>query len=193
MSQIYDGSIFLCVFVNIIVISLNGYLFDPADLDLVNKFNNAFAIIFTIDMGLRLISFGIQEYVQDIMNIFDAIMTIIYLVEYIMWLDGNGLIAIQALKLFIIGRIVRYFPDMKKVIRTIQKSMQNMFSILVLLAIFMYFYTLLGYQIYHGNYINPPYRDNYDDGLFSSFLCTLQVTLFHIFLFIKYYIDINRV
>ena len=156
MSQIYDGSIFLCVFVNIIVISLNGYLFDPADLDLVNKFNNAFAIIFTIDMGLRLISFGIQEYVQDIMNIFDAIMTIIYLVEYIMWLDGNGLIAIQALKLFIIGRIIRYFPNMKKVIRTIQKSMQNMFSILVLLAIFMYFYTLLGYQIYHGNYINPP-------------------------------------
>lgn len=70
----------LMVFCNTIVLALDGFV-DEKGSNVLNKFNFYFTIIFTVDMGLKLIGLGIKEYITDRMNIFDALIVILSLIE----------------------------------------------------------------------------------------------------------------
>jgi len=181
-SPLYDRLIMLSVIGNVIVLSLNG-LVDQSTLDLTEKANNDFTIIFAVDMGLKIIGIGLLDYGRDKMNIFDGAITILSMVDLNMSSGGSGLSSFRvvrvfrAFRAFRVGRLMRYFTYMRTLLRAIGKSFERMFYLIILLAIFMYIYTLMGYQIYRGNYSNPPYRNSYNQNLFTSFLCTLQVLI----------------
>ena len=67
----------LIVLGNTIVLALVG-LVDDNSLD---NLNLIFVIIFTIELGLKLISYGIVGYFKDRMNSFDSIIVAISLIE----------------------------------------------------------------------------------------------------------------
>lgn len=70
----------VCVFLNTLILAMEG-LVEGDGAALLDEFNLVFTIIFTVDMGLKLIGMGVGEYVRDPMNSFDGIIVIISLVE----------------------------------------------------------------------------------------------------------------
>ena len=54
----------------------------PEGLDTVNKIQDVFTFVFLGELGLKNISLGPLNYVRDKLNIFDAALVTISLVEY---------------------------------------------------------------------------------------------------------------
>lgn len=79
-SEYFNRLINMCVAFNTIVLALDGLVTDDK---LLSDFNLAFTIIFIIELGFKLIGLGIQRYIQDKFNIFDAFIVGISLYEVI--------------------------------------------------------------------------------------------------------------
>lgn len=63
---------------NTVVLSLDGLVNDD---NLLQTFNIFFAIIFTIELILKIIGMGIKDFLRDKLNIFDAGIVAISLYE----------------------------------------------------------------------------------------------------------------
>lgn len=57
----------LCVFMNTIVLCLDGLLDDSQD-NLINLFNTIFTFIFTADVVLKMLGLGFKNYLMDQYN-----------------------------------------------------------------------------------------------------------------------------
>jgi hypothetical protein len=77
-SSYFETFIMLCVIINTILMATENYITDK---DLIQNFNLAFTIIFTIEMGLKIIGLGIIQYLKDKMNVFDCLIVMLSLVE----------------------------------------------------------------------------------------------------------------
>lgn len=105
MNKVYDNGMMLAVIANTIVLALDGIVKDEITL---NAFNFAFTILFTVDMASKLIGMGIVDYVRDKMNIFDAIIVILSLIELIFIGDGKStLSAFRSVRIFRAFRVLR--------------------------------------------------------------------------------------
>ena len=86
---------------------MDGLLTDVDSVEAMEKMNLSFTIIFTIEMGLKLLAYGPVNYAKDRMNIFDGSIVIISLVELI-FLSG-GAKAVSAFRSVRIFRTFRVF------------------------------------------------------------------------------------
>lgn len=70
--------------------------------------NTIFSYIFIVEMGLKLIGFGIKGYLKDKMNIFDGCIVILSIVEMVVFSDGNKAVsAFRAVRIFRTFRVLR--------------------------------------------------------------------------------------
>jgi hypothetical protein len=83
---------------------MDGVLSDPSSQAAFDTMNLTFTTIFTIEMGLKIIGYGVRDYIRDAMNIFDGSIVIISLVE-ILFLSGGS----KAISAFRTVRIFRTF------------------------------------------------------------------------------------
>ena len=86
-SDLFDNLMMLCVFLNTVVLSLDGLVQEE---ELLNTFNFWFTIIFAVELGLKIIGLGVKEYIRDTMNVFDAIVVILSIVELIFLGGGQS-------------------------------------------------------------------------------------------------------
>lgn len=108
----------LAVAINTIILAIDGLVPD-SDSNLLSEFNTAFTIIFTIELGVKLIGMGINEYIKDVMNIFDAIIVALSLVELFFLSGGSGkssLSAFRSVRIFRAFRVLR----VTKLMRTLK-------------------------------------------------------------------------
>jgi hypothetical protein len=105
-NSMYGSAIMACVLVNVIILASDG-LVDKKTTALFNKFNYAFTLIFTIDMGLKLVAMGILGYVRDKMNIFDAVINALSLLELALSSGGSAISAFRSIRIFRAFRILR--------------------------------------------------------------------------------------
>jgi hypothetical protein len=84
--------------------------------------NFVFTIIFTIEMGFKLVAIGIVKYISDKMNYLDGIVVILSLVELAMSSRGGALSAFRTVRIFRTFRVLR--------VARLLKSMKSMMSIL---------------------------------------------------------------
>ena len=78
-SKLFDTMIMSSVVINTLILSLDGLL-PNNDNYILDQFNFYFTIIFTIDMGFKLIGLG-KEYLLDKINIFDGFIVTLSIVE----------------------------------------------------------------------------------------------------------------
>jgi hypothetical protein len=78
--------------------------------------NLAFTIIFTIDMGLKLLGLGVAGYLRDKMNIFDGLIVALSLMEIGIGSGGSSVSAFRSVRIFRIFRIFR----VTRMIRTLK-------------------------------------------------------------------------
>jgi len=74
----------------------------------MSTMNTCFTMIFTVDMGLKIIGLGVTEYTSDKMNIFDGLIVTVSLAEFIL-LGGNGssFSAFRSIRILRVFRVLR--------------------------------------------------------------------------------------
>ncbi len=127
------------------------------------------------EMGLKIFAMGIPRYVGDPMNLFDALIVGLSVVELAISTGGNKAVsAFRAVRLFRTFRVLRVtkllrsLAYMKIIMGVITRSISKLSWIFVLIILFLYIYSLLGMQIFGGKFFFPEntgdgrIRQNYD-------------------------------
>lgn len=151
LSKPVDNIMMLCVFINTVILALDG-LVDKSGDAILNQFNVSFTIIFTVDMGLKIIGMGLIEYLRDKMNIFDCSIVILSLSELVIFGSGGGsaISAFRSVRIFRtfrvlrVTRLIRSLHYMKIIMDVIINNITSFVYILLLLMLFLYIYALLG-------------------------------------------------
>ena len=158
LGQYFDTFIMLSVVGNTVVLALDG-LVDKEGTYILNQFNFSFTVIFTVDMGLKVIGCGVVDYLKDSMNIFDAGIVILSLVELAFTSGGGSAISafrsvriFRVFRVFRVTRLIRSLQYMQVIMTVIANTISSFMYIFLLLILFNYIYALLGMNIFGGQF-----------------------------------------
>ncbi len=114
--------------------------------DLFGALNQVVIAIFVVELAIRLVSClpRPQRFFVDGWNVFDFVIVAISLVP------GGGSFATVArlARLLRVLRIVSVFPELRLIVGTMLRSLSSMGSVIVLLAMVVYVYAVLGYHLF---------------------------------------------
>jgi hypothetical protein len=119
-------------------------------------------MIFTIDMGLKLIALG-TDYFRDSYNIFDGLIVSLSLVELVFSGGSKSLQAFRSVRIFRVFRVlrvtrlIRSLRYMAVILDVIGRQIESIFYIFVLLCLLMYIFILLGMEAF-GNKFDKQIR-----------------------------------
>lgn len=103
-SSIYDNFMLILVIANTIILAMNGLV--DTDSSPFTQLNTVFTFAFAADLFLKIFAFGIQFF-GDIMNMFDAFVVSISIVEMSFGSGGSNLSALRAVRILRAFRVLR--------------------------------------------------------------------------------------
>lgn len=136
------------------MLAIDG-LIPSEDSYILDSFNLSFTIIFTIDMGFKLIGYAI-DFFRDKMNIFDGMIVALSLIELAFLGGSSGLSAFRTVRIFRVFRVlrvtrlIRSLRYMALIIDVVGRALESFVYIFILLLLFIYIFTLMGMQIFGG-------------------------------------------
>ena len=115
-----------------------------ATFDLVNR---AIIVIFVVELTIRLVSYFPKPYrfFADGWNVFDFFIVALSLLPA----AGSFATVARLARLLRVLRIVSVFPQLRLIVGTMLRSLTSMASVIVLLALVLYVYSVLGYHLFH--------------------------------------------
>jgi hypothetical protein len=157
-SPIWDGFIMFIIMLNTVVLAMNkDPEWDESTNNLFDNSNTLFTIIFTIEVFIKTIGIGTRAFCSDQMNLFDALIVVVSIIEMIMEgisveEGGSGGGAFSALRAFRLGRIFKMFKggDLRNLLNSIVMTIRNIYDYTILLALFIYVMSLLGMSQFAG-------------------------------------------
>jgi hypothetical protein len=103
-------------------------------------------------MVIKLLGLGFKEYARDSFNLFDAIIVLISLVETalvsIFSSEGGGLSALRGIRLLRVFKLARVWKDFYELGKNILRSLKDISTFAILLAIAMFILCLLGLELF---------------------------------------------
>ena len=152
--------------------------------------NVAFVVLFFIEMLLKMYSLGFRSYFISMFNRFDCFVVFgsiaeIGLTNYFQ--ISLGVSVLRCVRLLRIFKFTRYWTSLRNLVVSLLSSMKSIASLLLLLALFMIIFSLLGMQLFGGkfNYLDVDMfndsddekpRSNFDD-FTNSFLTVFQASV----------------
>lgn len=171
-----------CVFLNTIILALDGLI--PDDYTGVSDaINNIFTLIFFIELIIKVTGLGPRKYVADLFNVFDAVIVIFSVVDYISSDGSSGAFSalrsfrtFRSLRVLRVTRVLRSLKYMVVIVDVLSKTLQEFAYISLLLFLFIFIYSLLGMQLWGGkfNIENKQTRNSFDNFPYA-FLSSFQV------------------
>jgi len=139
--------------------------------------NIIFLGIFTTEMVLKVVAYGIFGYASSTMRIVDAVTVMAGYVG--MALDGNSsLTAIRCLRLARVFRLTRAYPALQVMLDSIFKSGPSCAYFLIFLLLYVYLSSVGGMQLFGGKF-RPPYLEDTPRSTYDTFfwgcLSTFQI------------------
>ena len=113
------------------------------------KANNAFLLIFTLEMILKIFGLGFCEYINDGFNFLDSVTVIFGILEIFASDDGQG--SLSVLRGFRILRILKLFKKaegLQTLIKTILKASGDAANLGLLIILFVCINALIGKQLF---------------------------------------------
>lgn len=154
-SKIYEYSIFVVILVNAVLIGLE---IDNANI-LAHRnwliINSVFAVIYLVEMLVKLLAFGCSEFFRSYWNIFDVFVTLVTLVgdAYMVYKEyathGHGvhsgfLALIPVLRLLRLLRIAKLFKDLRLLVKSFVGSIAALVWISVFTVLWFYICACVG-------------------------------------------------
>lgn len=189
-SSIVDKFLTFCVLCNTFLLMLDGLTSPKVDY-YMNILNTTFTFIFVLELVTKLYALGPRLYAKSIMNLFDACIVIISLIEVTIAFStqgakaaavqnsGSGISAFRALRILRmfrvlrVTRILRTMKFMKVIVAVIIETAEQYTYVAIILLLFIFIYALLGMQIYAGNLIYSSRLPRYNFDTFGPAFFTL--------------------
>jgi hypothetical protein len=177
---LYDNAMLIIVLINTVIMSMNGLV--DTDQSPYSDMNTIFTYVFAVDLFLKIFAYGI-DFFTDIMNLFDSFVVGISIVELSFGSGGSNLSALRAVRILRafrvlrITRLIRSLSYMRIVMSVVSSIITEFVYIFMLLALFMFIYTLLGMQIFGGQFLPESVtgiRQSFDS-FFDAFFTVFQV------------------
>ena len=109
---------------------------------------------FAVEMLLKLLGYGIKDYVRDVFNLFDGLIVVLSIVEIIIdklstsFSSKGALTAFRAIRLLRIFKLVRSWSSLRNLLKTMARTLLDIRDFSVLLLIFMFVFALVGRELY---------------------------------------------
>jgi hypothetical protein len=182
--SVFDNSMTICVAINTVVLAMDRYGIDSTTAQLLTDMNTAFTWIFIVEMGTKLAAEGFLGYCREKMNFLDGGIVILSIVELAFMSGGDSnLQAFQTIRIFRtfrvlrVARLLRSMKSMMDIISVIKNSISSFIYLAMLLFLFLFIYSLLGIQVYGGNFNFPEGTPRMNYNSFNSAFITSFVVL----------------
>ena len=120
--------------------------------------NFVFTIVFSLEMAAKMGAEGVRAYMKSNYNKFDALIVFLSFLELAVAPPSfmsssssekqNGLSSLRTFRLFRIFKLARSWREMQRLLLLIMKTCNDIMYFALLLALFMYIYSLLGMQFF---------------------------------------------
>jgi len=143
----FSGFIVGVIVVNAILVGLetSGDLLSRAGL-VLEAFNYAVVAIFAFEIAVRIVAYWPRPlaFFRDGWNVFDFIVVAITMLPAV----GTFAAVARLARLLRILRIISVYPELRLIVGTMLRSLSSMVSILLLLALVVYVYAVLGFHLF---------------------------------------------
>ena len=128
--------------------------FPSPEVDLIIHTNVAFNIFFSLECVIKLTGLKFDEWIADEFNIFDLIIVIASIIEMFLVSQGQaGVISVlRAFRLIRLIKLARSNVTLRCLIDSIAATVKAIGNFMVILAIFIYVFSLLGMQMFAGRF-----------------------------------------
>jgi hypothetical protein len=147
----------LAVLVNAGALAYDHYGISTSEAANLATINTFFTYFFAVEILLKIFGLGINEFIRDFMNIFDFIVVALGIIDLSIS-SFKAVTAFRAIRIFRVFRVLRvvrvfrYLAFIRKVVSGLGKSLSSIFYLFLLLALFQFIFTLLGMQVYGGQF-----------------------------------------
>jgi len=162
--NIINGSLFnnlmtVAVFLNTIIMAMDGLFEDEGAIAIMDFVSLIFTYTFIGELTCKLIAMGPLGYLRDKMNIFDGSIVLLSLFELIFMSGGSKAVsAFRSIRIFRtfrvlrVTRLLRSLEFMAVIIQVVSKSIDKLMWVALLSFLLIFIYSLLGMQIYGGQF-----------------------------------------
>jgi hypothetical protein len=180
-TSFYTGMILL----NTFVLAADHHQIDDDMAEALDSTNYALTLLFAIETMLKLGAYTPLEFSGDSFNTFDFFVVAAGLLEILAQGDDDGAAgAFRAFRIFRLFRVLRvlrlisFLEPLKKIGRVVLKTLGHLGYILTLLLLFTYIFTILGIQVFGGefNFDGDVPRANFDSFIFALFTVVQVLT-----------------
>ena len=149
----FNFFIFVLIIANTVTLAMYTYNQSDTKTLVLSIFNEFFTWTFLLEMIMKIIGLGFDNYGKDKYNVFDAVIVIISLIDWTISRIpnlrlGSALNAFRALRLLRMLKLSKSWKALAEILRKTAKSMQEILSFSVLLLLFMYIFALLGMELF---------------------------------------------
>lgn len=140
------------ILLNTLILATDKY--PSPENDLIIQTNIFFNILFTFECAIKLLGLKFNEWKQDEFNIFDLIIVVASITEVLIISNGQaGIISVlRALRLIRLIKLARSNVTLRCLIDSIAATVKAIGNFMVIMAIFIYVFSLLGMQIFAGKF-----------------------------------------
>jgi hypothetical protein len=142
------------VLLNCVVLASDHYGINQTTADILEAVNLSCTLLFVVEMALKIIGLGHRRYAEDSFNLFDAFLVVSSLVELALGDDAGGISVFRALRIFRIIKLTSSLKNFKIVIMTIMSVLPEIANFSCLIALFVFFYSVLGLHLFGGTFID---------------------------------------
>ena len=150
--RIADSRLFQLSIIGVIVVNavLVGLETSPGLVEqnhaLFEMLNQAIIAIFVVELAIRLVAYlpRPQRFFADGWNVFDFVIVALSLLPA----GGNFATVARLARLLRVLRIVSVFPELRLIVGTMLRSLSSMASVIILLALVVYVYAVLGFHLF---------------------------------------------
>lgn len=147
----FHAIIMVMIVLNTIILATDSY--PSPDYDIISSTNQLFNALFLIECIIKLTGLKFSEWKEDKFNVFDLGIVIASISEMMLGEESASVIsALRAFRLIRLIRLARSNPTLRSLLDSIALTVRAIANFMVILAIFIYVFSLLGMEIFAGKF-----------------------------------------
>lgn len=151
-SPLFEWAIGLVIITNCIFLSLYRPL-EPDDSprnNMLNVSDIVFTIIFTIEMLIKMVAFGIRGYWRDNWNKMDLLVVISGYMALLPGTADSNVSSVRTIRVLRPLRTITVFPGLRILVSTILSSIPMIFNVIIVCIYLFVLFGILGIQAFEG-------------------------------------------
>ncbi len=142
-TKFFDNFIIFAILLNTGVLASEFYdMPDWVNTTLTN-FNITFMVLFTFEMVLKMVGYGLKLYFDEAFNIFDCFIVIMSYVDYFTPGNTPAIKMLRAFRLMRIFKLLRNWDSLRKLIGAVAESLTAIRNLGILIMLYLFIGALL--------------------------------------------------